>query len=244
VVLLVVLVASIGAVLMSNSRGSSIGLGAAILFLVWHSKRRLLTVVILAIAIGPAFYLVGDQYLNRMSTIRTYEDDESAANRVDLWHTAWELSQQHPLLGVGFGGRNFAVLEAQYRHDSKPTAVHNSYLSMLVGSGVFAFGLYVTLLFGTIAWLGRCARRLKAEDVAACYAARAIQIALVAYAVGGTFYSHERYDFMYMLLMAAAAFYCVEREHAVEVWQSAEPKLSAVVPSWRTGSLSEHRAQP
>jgi probable O-glycosylation ligase (exosortase A-associated) len=198
------------AVIMSNSRGSSLALAAVVVFVIFRSDRKSVALVAVILAIAPAVYLVQEQYVSRMKTLETYQDEESAASRVTLWQAAWDVWKEHPLLGVGFGNRNFAVAAGRYLGRDNQTVAHNSYLQMLVDSGIVAFLFYCGLLFGSIIGLGKSARRFDAAGSEARWLAIAVQGSLLAYAVGGTFYSHQRYDFAYMLFMTAAAWFAME----------------------------------
>lgn len=204
--LLVAVLASGAAVIMTNSRGASLALATVLLCLLWRSHRRVLLIVAVAMALGPALYLVKDRYLDRMATIQNYQDESSAATRVQLWKLALDVWQEHPVLGVGFGNRQFAVMAAKELNRRRTIVAHNSYLQMAVDSGIFAFLIYTGLLFGAIVWLGRSARAVGPELAPIPIA---FQTALLAFAVGSTFYSHQRYDLFYILLMSTAAWYQV-----------------------------------
>lgn len=202
-----------GAVIMTNSRGASIAMGTIFLVLLLRSRRRFGFLLIAVLAIGPTIYLVRDQYFNRMATIEHYEDDESAANRVDLWKAAIAMWEDYPLLGVGFGNRNFVRLSERYMQRRNINVVHNSYLQMLVDSGVFAFLIYTGLLVGTIRWLGNSAKKMRQSHPDLEFIPLSLQIPLIGFAVGSTFYSHQRYDLMYMLLVSGAAWYQIQRNY-------------------------------
>jgi len=217
------------AVIFSNSRGASIAMGVIFLVLLLKSKRRLPLLICLLLALGPAIYLVRDQYVSRMSTIQHYEDEESAANRVDLWKAALAMWEDYPVVGVGFGGRNFIRLSEPYMKHRNINVVHNSYLQMLVDSGIFAFAIYTGLIVGTILWLGKSVKLMKRRLPDLEYIPLALQAPLIGFAVGSTFYSHQRYDLMYMLLMTAAAWYQIQpRELAAPAAEQAPEEIAAL----------------
>jgi putative inorganic carbon (HCO3(-)) transporter len=208
--LLATIFLSSAAVILSNSRGASVALGMVFLCLMARSRRKVAMFVVLVLAVGPTIYLVQDRYFARMSTIKNYENEESAATRVELWGVALEMWTDNPLFGVGFGNRNFALQAGRYLKRPNMTVVHNSYLQMLVDSGIFAFVIYCGLLFGTIFWLGKSVRFVREAHPGLEHIPLALQVSLIAYAGGATFYSHQRYDLMYVLLMAAAAWYQIQ----------------------------------
>jgi hypothetical protein len=74
-------------------------------------------------------------------------------------------------------------------------------------------------LFGTIFALEKSIRRVAARSPGIENIPMAFQGALVAFAVGGTFYSECLYDLPYFLIMASAVWLRVERS---TVWELPE----------------------
>ncbi len=210
--LLGILVCSAAAVVMTSSRGCSLAMAAAFLWVVYHSKRRVGVLIVLVLAIGPGIYLVRDQYVKRMETIAHYQEESSAAGRLLFWKAAVAMWRDHPVLGVGLGGRNYAVLSQKYLGEENIHVVHNSYLEMLVDSGIMAFLIYCGLLFGTIARLEKSIRRLAVTHPGKETVPMALEAALVTFAVGSTFYSVCLYDLAYFLIMASAVWFEVEKD--------------------------------
>jgi O-antigen ligase len=190
---------------MTNSRGASLSLGAAFLCVVFRSKHKVLTLAVLAVATVPTIYLVKDQYFRRMSTLGDYKEEASAASRIEFAGAAIRMWQSHPLLGVGFGSRNYAALNKQFLGREDIHGTHNTYLQILADSGCFAYLLYTGLLFGVVLWLQKMTWVERSPEDIMGNLALAIQAPLIAFIVGGTFGSMQRYDFPYMLMMAAAA---------------------------------------
>ncbi len=229
--LLVIASVSIGAVIMTNSRGSSLALAFVFLCIVSRSRRKLGIVVMLALVAGAAVYSVRDQYVNRMSTIAHYEDERSAASRVEFAQAAMNMWLDHPLFGVGFGGLNFIALVPRYLGREDDHVVHNTYVQMLVDSGIFALLLYLVLLWGTILWLGVQIRKLKNSYSQLATMAIGLQISLIAFAIGGTFYSSQRYDLPYIVLLCCAAWELVRKNHPQPEALNQEPPVSAEIPA-------------
>jgi putative inorganic carbon (hco3(-)) transporter len=215
--LLAILVTSAAAVILTNSRGCSMALAAVVLCLIFRSKRKVAAIVLLALAIGPGIYLANDRYFRRMATIEHYEQENSAAGRLQLWKAAIAMWADYPLLGVGLGSRNFTALAGKYLGQDNDLVAHNSYLQMLADSGIIAFLIYCGLLFGTIAWLEKSLRATRKRRPGLECIPMAIQASLIAFAVGSTFYSVDLYDLLYMLVMAAAAWYYVQKDEAFEL---------------------------
>lgn len=88
--------------------------------------------------------------------------------------------------------------------------VHNTYLQILVESGVFACAAYVLLLLGSIIWLEVSSRRAKRWHPALQPYPIAMQTALIGFAVDVIFHPRIRYDFYYILIAMVAAWYFIQ----------------------------------
>lgn len=223
--------ANIPAIVMTNSRGASLSLAVAILLIIWRSKSKFLPLIVLAAVVAGSAWLVQDQYVKRMSTLANIQDKDadsgSAYSRVVFARAAFEMWQNYPILGVGFGGRNYARLSGKYLGEDNIYMVHNSYMQMLVDSGIIAFALYMWLLFGTIRWLGLSVARVRQIDPKLASIPLALQTGLITFAIGSTFYSCQRADILYFLVMGAAAWYWVDSQLAARGQSVAEAKAPA-----------------
>ena len=99
-----------------------------------RSKR---SYAMLAVAVAIGCVLVPREYLERVFALRdafeTTTLDWSVYTRLLALQTAWEMFLHHPLTGIGIG--NF-ITAAAYKVFVR-IVVHNSYLEILVGTGVF-----------------------------------------------------------------------------------------------------------
>jgi probable O-glycosylation ligase (exosortase A-associated) len=211
---------AMAAIVMTSSRGGSVAMLAGLLFVFLRNRRSVVPLLLIIAFLAGAIHLVQDRYLRRMQTLENVHQEASAESRLQHVAIALKMAKDYPLLGVGFGGFNYSALVPQYIEEDNPQltnhVAHNTYLQMLVDSGIFAFLLYVGLLFYVIVWLGRSAARMKAldSDNARKYEAipLAIQGSLIVFAVGSTFYSCQRMDLPYVFLMAAAAWRAIESQ--------------------------------
>jgi O-antigen ligase len=203
---------------MTGSRGGSVAMLVGLLFVFLRNRRSFVPLLLIVGFLAGAIYMVQDRYLNRMQTLENVHQEASAESRLLHATIALKISKDYPLLGVGFGGFNYAALAPRYMDELNAGLMnhvaHNSYLQMLVDSGIVAFLLYAGLLFYAIVWLGQSAARMRdlEDENAAVYEAipLAIQGSLIVFAVGSTFYSCQRMDLPYIFLMAAAAWRAIE----------------------------------
>lgn len=193
-------------IVMTNSRGGSLALALVILAMLRRSRHRLGLALALILVAGGSAYMIRQEYVARMQTLKAPEKEGSAASRITHAITAFEMWKDYPLTGVGFGGQNYVALSPRYTGIDDVHVVHNSYLEMLVDSGIFAFLIYAGLLWGTIAWLDFSVKRTAKQREGREAIPLAIQISLIAFALGGTFYSVQRFDLPYILLMCAGCW--------------------------------------
>jgi probable O-glycosylation ligase (exosortase A-associated) len=225
--LLVLMFGSIAGIVMANSRGGALSLGAALLLIALRAKRKIAAVAVIAICAAPALYVVHDTYFSRLSTITANEEtaDGSIKARLNHQRAAVAMWKDYPLFGVGFGMDNYKRLAPRYLGYQDDHVAHNTYLQFLADDGIFAFLIYNALLFGTLIWLEKSGRSIRHIRPGKEVYPFAIQAALVAFAIGSFFLSRDSYDLLYIMLMAAAAWRTVERE----LEEPAREALPAVV---------------
>jgi probable O-glycosylation ligase (exosortase A-associated) len=212
---LILMVGSLSTIVMTHSRGGALATASVLLLISLRNKKRFLTLTLLLLLAFPALWLVRDTYFDRLATLEDVQSETSAQSRVLLAKAAVRIWQDYPFLGVGFGSSNEQAILANYLQPGEEhwgtAVIHNTYLQMLVDSGSFAFLIYLALLFGAIVWLSVSARRMKRTRPGLELYPWAIQAGLVAFAVGSLSLSQVRFDFLYMLLTTAAAWYLIER---------------------------------
>lgn len=196
------------------SRGNAIAIAAVILVLITRSRRKVLALVGVAVLALPLVLLVGDRVAARMATLANPNAEQSAAARPEFAKAAFLMWQDHRLTGVGFGQNNFVLLSEKYLGHPNPQGlvVHNTYLQILVDSGIGAFGLHVLLLLGTTLWLGTSASKMKRLRPKLAAYPYALQGALMHFAIASTFYSRESFELYYILLTAAAAWQLIAKQ--------------------------------
>lgn len=211
----------------TGSRGNSIALGVIALLIALRSRYRVSALVGLAVLSLPAFYLAGDAYVDRMSTLQDVNAEGSAASRLTFSKAALRMWKDYPLFGVGWGERNYTALIGRYL-PGESHVVHNTYVQVLVDSGILTFVLYVALMFGTIFWLQKSARRMRRLRPEWEAFPLTIQGPMIVFAVGSTFYSRGDFEFYYYCVTAAACWYLLERQFLDRL---ARTPLKVSVPS-------------
>jgi O-antigen ligase len=132
----------------SYSRGALLGLAVVPLFFV---PRRYLawaipTLIVFALVATPG--LVKERFSELSSS------SPDVATRVDIWTTARDIWEQHPLIGVGVGGFPLAYSEAHLPGKQflpgtifqPPPHAHNLFLQQLAETGLLGFFSLIVVL--------------------------------------------------------------------------------------------------
>ncbi len=191
------------AVFASYSRGALLAATVMALMLLLRAKRKFIITLglVFVLAIGAAF--APQQWLDRMGTIETYEDDGSASGRFDAWKFGYEVAKANPIFGGGFLVQFDHALFMEYVPEAfKPRAFHSVYFEVLGEHGFIGFTLFGIL--GLVAayncrWI-RARTKYRAELRWAHELSTMIFLSLVGYAVGGAFLNMAFYDLLYHLL--------------------------------------------
>jgi probable O-glycosylation ligase (exosortase A-associated) len=190
---------SVVAVLGTQSRGGLIGvLGMALAFGA-RSQRRLRIVVpgiLLAVAVAA---FMPESWWERMATIKTYQEDESAMGRINAWTVAFNVAKDH-FFGGGFYLEDESIFNLYAPRPEFIAVAHSIYFQVLGQLGFV--GLFLYLAFWISTWR-TCRWIAKNSQSAADQAlARMVEISLVGFAVGGAFLNMAYFDGPYYLMAA------------------------------------------
>ena len=219
---LVVLVLSI---IGTQSRGASLALAASLLFLWLNSSRKLVHVVVIAIAVVGVFAFAPAEYFGRMGTLANYEQEESAQGRIMAWKSGVRMAVKYPLTGVGSGhypvalGTEFRPYEWGDQNLPWATA-HSMYFLVLGELGLPGIICLLLILIGNFRRLNRLkveARGSPLETSDEYYTLfLMLSASLVGFCIGGAFLSVAYYPHIFVLsALAVAATFAYERDIAV-----------------------------
>src|SRR5262249_51534860 len=90
------------AVIFTYSRGGFLGLAVVLLTLMLRSTWKIYAIALAFIAVIGLSPFIPERWVNRMSTISSYEEDRSAMSRIYAWKLGWQLAVESPLVGGGF----------------------------------------------------------------------------------------------------------------------------------------------
>ncbi len=188
----------------SQSRGALVGLAVTGAIFWLKSRKKFATGLFVTIAALVAVSIMPAEYFERMNTIKTYEEDQSAQGRLNQWASAINIANDR-IVGGGFETWQRPVCQRYAPNPDDCRDVHSIYFEVLGEHGWVGLGLFMCLLVMT--WL-KCSAiiratkrqpdKLWARDLAAM-----IQVSLVGYMSAGAFLGLAYFDYVYHLVAVA-----------------------------------------
>lgn len=182
-----------GAVLLGASRGGFLGLGAAVLYAAWRSRKRFRNLVIVAILVGGFNIAYPYSPLYRLLD-PSRNDLGSTESHSAAWLAGLSMISSHPLTGIGIGmfkANMMRYVPAWY--DGAATMGHNAYIEVAAEMGIPTLLAFMGVLFATFISLERIRR--KATQPQVYTAAIGLQAALIGsiistFSISGEFISN------------------------------------------------------
>lgn len=179
------------AIIGTHSRGALVGIAAMLVFFLYKSRNKFTAVLVLIPMMYVMYTVMPQEWFDRMHTIETWEDDNSASERVRAWNNATTLANER------FIGGGMRVMVYYGGRDS-----HSIYFGMLGEHGYVGLGMFLLLLFFTWrsgSWIISHSRKRQdlfwARDLAAM-----VQVSLVGYMTAGAFLGLQYFDLFYHLV--------------------------------------------
>lgn len=143
------------------SRGGFLGFVGAIIYMVYHSKKRVIALIGVGLLAAIIGLMAGATYWDEIATTAD-TDAGTADHRKDLWRIATYMFMSYPLTGVGPGNYTWRIQEFEtmemiekYGHSLAATAVtHSLYFELLAelgSAGVILFTLIAVRNFCDLA---------------------------------------------------------------------------------------------
>jgi putative inorganic carbon (hco3(-)) transporter len=216
-----------GAIMFSYSRGALLAMGTMLLVLLWRGKRKMVALTIIVVTGVVMTFFAPQQWVSRMESIGSYEEDASAQGRLTIWRAATDIALARPLNGGGFRATYSQWIVDRYSPGVESRATHSIYFEVLGEHGFIALAIYLAI--AVVAWRQgtwiQKATKLRDDLKWANELARCLQVALAGFLVGGAFLSLAYYDgyFTVVLLMAAT------KRHIASLVALSDPGFAAPV---------------
>ncbi|MFT3717870.1 putative O-glycosylation ligase, exosortase A system-associated [Pseudorhodoferax sp.] len=209
-----VLVATVLAIVGSNSRGAFVAMAMFALVLVLTTRRKVLTGAMVVAGVVLVLVLSPERWFERIETIGTASDDASFMGRVEAWNVATALALKNPVFGTGFHAMQspelwFGVRPADgllFKHLSEhfstfAKAAHSIYFEVLGDHGFVGLLIFLCVLFNCFL-TARHVRQLTKGQPTMLWArdmADALGLSILAFAVGGAAVSLAYFETFYVV---------------------------------------------
>ena len=197
-----VMLLTLGAIIGTYSRGALLALTAMGGVLWLKSTKKLPVAFAAVVCIAGVLSFMPQKWFDRMDTINTYEEDESASGRFDAWLFAINVANDK-VLGGGFKVNTRDDLWPIYNPES-PTvrAPHSIYFEVLGEHGYIGLSIFLTLFLMAMITCSRTVKMTKdrpdlkwAGDLS-----KMMQVSLVGYGAAGAFLNLSTFDLFYHVL--------------------------------------------
>jgi len=196
------------AIIGSQSRGATLGVGSMLFYQWLRSKNKALGVAAAFALVSMVLVFAPPQYFERMDTLRDYEHEGSAALRLILWGQAINMANDHPILGIGAG--HFSVaFGTTYRPAGESTTslpwqnAHSIYFMILAELGYPGLLMMLLFIITNLVTNNQRIRDCHKLDPAIQLTHRRLLISadscLIAFAITGTFLSGIYYPHFYIV---------------------------------------------
>lgn len=195
------------AILGTYSRGGLVGLTVTSGYFWWKSKQKIAIAVVGLAVLIPAVQFMPDNWVSRMSTIETADEDQSFEGRLQAWRFAMNVAESRPFTGAGFAAtESSAVFNRYFTGPSGelavPRAAHSIYFQVLGDHGFIGLALYLALLATTWRYTVKIRREARVEPRLAWAGdlASMLQVSLLSFMVTGAALSTAYHDMIFLLI--------------------------------------------
>lgn len=206
------------------SRGGAVALGMVFVAALIHRKVRMTYLLMGLVALAPISLFVPESFAGRLITLQQVapgvegageREDSSFRQRRLLMAVAWEMFEDHPLLGVGAGnyterfhdyaGR-IGSTQRSYDEYGDPHYPHSIYLEVVAESGLLGLLTFLSILAAAFYSLLRGYRDFRRADSShMADIAVSIGLALAAYSVTSVLLHADYVQYLWLLVAMAAA---------------------------------------
>lgn len=200
------------------SRGGLLALGLTAVMLIWKSSRRSALILIVPVLAVSLLAFMPQKYIQRISSITSYQQDASATGRIQSWKFATNKAMANPLFGGGFRVWNsqrqwqiYGPPDAHYR------AIHSIFFEVLGEQGFVGLALFMAMLAAGYLGLARVRKQARAgpDETRIADLASMMQVSLVAYTAAGALLPLPYIDLLYQLLALVVVMQTLTARSAV-----------------------------
>ncbi len=201
------------AIIGTGSRGAFLGIMAVTLAMIVQSKRRVSTLLVVAVVGASIAAFVPSRVYNRVDSIETAGEDNSVLGRFRAWKLNALVAMDRPFVGGGFSSMEDPKVWTAYLPKfskldfiptglpDRPRAAHSIYFQALGDTGFSGFFLYMAILMTTFLSIRRV-RKLTSGNAELGWAydlAGYLRLTMIALVVAGAALSVVFFDLPFIV---------------------------------------------
>ena len=153
------IIAAIAAVFVNSTRGAWLALSivTVVLFLLYKKWKELLLIFAAAGFLLGGICWTSPAWQARLMSVGDM-NDQSHAERMLMWESAFHMAMDHPLLGVGFGNYTEAYQHTYILPQAKEPNLqhaHSNFMQFLAEDGIFGLVVYCGSAGCILYWFGK-----------------------------------------------------------------------------------------
>jgi O-antigen ligase len=195
------LLLSLAAIMLTGSRGGTLAVATALLYVIWHSRHRARNLALIGVLTVPLVI-----FFPALPVHRFLHPNERGFNteqfRFEAWEAGLRMFETHPVFGVGLG--NFKILMPMYADPNVEidTIAHNTYVEYLAELGPAGLFLFVAIVFCAFRSLRKVRRRTRGTGTPSVLylGALALESGLPGYLVGAFFLSAQYEKLLWVVI--------------------------------------------
>ncbi len=185
----------------TQSRGALVGMAVMGGFLWLKSRNRIFILISILVVVGALATIMPQEWYDRMATIETYEEDNSALRRINAWWMAYNIAATR-ITGGGFEAYTPSAIRRYAPDPTMGADAHSIYFEIMAEHGFIGFTLFMLLAWFTWSTGNRIRRLTKSrpETKWAADMAAMTQVSMIGYAASGAFLGLAYFDLYYTLI--------------------------------------------
>jgi O-antigen ligase len=201
-------------VMLTQSRGSMLALGVAVILLPLTSRNRARDFLLLTAFMGVAALMAPKGVWERLGGLanvslegdmKGVDKEGSAEARWGLWKIAAKQLKENPVTGIGLGTMPIANrFESLYQNLNWTMRgyrdTHNTYLRIAAETGVPGLALYIGMWIATLVKIRKTRARIRATRPREHQMMVFIELSVIAFLVASVFGTYYQLSFTYIML--------------------------------------------
>lgn len=175
VILIGLCLAYLYTLIQTSSRGASLAFLVTLVFFWFYSKNKIFYVLLFTVIVMFFLPIAKESfpnYFSRLETIKTYEEDSSATDRIILWRTGLDFIKKKPICGIGWDTFGYIAFNSS----------HNSYIQVASELGIVGFLFWITFMFSSWKQVFSLRKKILKNNFL-YFSTLAIELCIIAYII-------------------------------------------------------------